>query len=226
VVETVKGLSNLATNPTELVHLARAARKDPIGTAKALYHGYADPIADGINRGEYGEVSGRLSFEALSIAFGPKGTEKAFSALGNGVRRLVRPAEELAEASSAERALAPLAKQREAIGEVAANGGERLSWTSWENYPKVTQGGREYAQIGDRLYTRHAVDRLQPSGLGAPAGATGAGRSISPNFVEDVLSSTKGVPVKGPNGEARLSFTSGTVQVITESNIVITVITR
>ncbi|GAB3700275.1 hypothetical protein [Mariniluteicoccus flavus] len=109
---------------------------------------------------------------------------------------------------------------------VAANGGERLLWTSWQNYPKVTQGGREYAQIGDRLYSHHAVDRLQPSGLGAPAGATGAGRSVSPNFVEDVLGSTKGVPVKGPNGEARLSFTSGTVQVITEDSIVITVITR
>ena len=112
------------------------------------------------------------------------------------------------------------------LGGKAANGGERLLWTSWQNYPKVTQGGREYAQIGDRLYSHHAVDRLQPSGLGAPAGATGAGRSVSPNFVEDVLGSTKGVPVKGPNGEARLSFTSGTVQVITEDSIVITVITR
>jgi hypothetical protein len=111
-------------------------------------------------------------------------------------------------------------------GGVAAEGGERLLWTSWQNYPKVTQAGRDYAQIGDRLYTRHAVDRLQPSGLGAPAGATGAGRSISPNFVEDVLTSTRGVPVKGPAGEARMSFTSGTVQVITEDNIVITVITR
>lgn len=110
--------------------------------------------------------------------------------------------------------------------DVAANTGEKLLWTSWQNYPKVMQGGREYAQIGERLYTRHAVDRLQPSGLGAPAGATGAGRSISPNFVEDALGSTKGAPVKGPNGEARLSFTSGTVQVITENNIVITVITR
>jgi hypothetical protein len=99
-------------------------------------------------------------------------------------------------------------------------------WTSWQNYPKVTQGGRDYAQIGDRLYTRHAVDRLQPSGHGAPAGATGAGRSISSNVVEDVLTSARGVPVKGPNGEAGLSFTSGTVQVITEDNIVITVITR
>jgi hypothetical protein len=102
----------------------------------------------------------------------------------------------------------------------------RLPWTSWQNYPKTTVDGREYAQIGDRLYSRHAVDRLQPRGLGAPAGASGPGRSISPNFVEDVLSSTRGVPVKGPNGEPRLSFVSGSVQVITENNIVVTVITR
>lgn len=111
-------------------------------------------------------------------------------------------------------------------GAVATNAGEKLLWTSWQNYPKVVQGGREYAQIGDRLYAKHAVDRLQPSGLGAPAGATGAGRSISPNFVEDVLASTKGTSVRGPSGEARLSFTSGTVQVITENGIVVTVITR
>ncbi len=108
----------------------------------------------------------------------------------------------------------------------AANGAGKIPWTSWQNYPKITQGGREYAQVGDRLYTRHAVDRMQPSGLGAPAGASGPGRSISPNYIEDVLGSTKGSPVKGPNGEPRLSYTSGTVQVITENNIVITVITR
>lgn len=107
-----------------------------------------------------------------------------------------------------------------------AGGGERLLWTSWQNYPKVAQGGREYAQIGDRLYTQHAVDRMQPSGLGAPAGATSPGRSISPNIVEDVLGNSEGVPVKGPNGEPRLSFTSGSVQVITEDGIVVTVITR
>lgn len=111
-------------------------------------------------------------------------------------------------------------------GRLAANGGSKIPWTSWQNYPKVTQGGREYAQVGDRLYARHAVDRMQPSGLGAPAGAPGPGRSISPNYIEDVLTNSRGVPVKGPNGEPRLSFTSGTVQVITEDNIVITVITR
>ena len=80
--------------------------------------------------------------------------------------------------------------------------------------------------IGDRLYAKHAVDRMQPSGLGTPAGSIGGGRSVSPSFVEEVLRTTKGLPVKGPNGEARLSFTSGTVQVITENDIVVTVITR
>lgn len=114
------------------------------------------------------------------------------------------------------------------IGSGSAKAGVsgRILWTSWQHYPKVTKNGREYAQVGKRMYTQHAVDRMQPSGLGAPAGGSGPGRSISPNLIEDVLTSSKGNPVKGPNGEARLSFESGTVQVITENGIVITVITR
>ncbi|WP_157803632.1 hypothetical protein [Luteimicrobium subarcticum] len=110
--------------------------------------------------------------------------------------------------------------------DAAANTAAKIPWTSWSNYPKVTQEGRNYAQVGERLYTRHAVDRMQPSGLGAPAGATSPGRSVSPAFFEDVLGSTQGSPVRGPNGEARLSYASGTVQVITENDVVITVITR
>jgi RNA polymerase sigma-70 factor (ECF subfamily) len=75
--------------------------------------------------------------------------------------------------------------------------------------------------LGGRIQTIRSV--VNPDKLGHVGRA---GRSISPNVVEDVLTSARGVPVKGPNGEARLSFTSGTVQVITEDNIVITVITR
>ena len=107
---------------------------------------------------------------------------------------------------------------------VAANTGESLLWTSWRNYPKVTEAGREYAQIGERLWTRHAVDRMQPSGLGAPAGQIGAGRSIAPNFVEDVIRTgdTSQVVV---DGVTRTIHTSGTVQVVTEQGgrIVVTV---
>ena len=60
-----------------------------------------------------------------------------------------------------------------------------------------------------------------------PAGAPGAGRSIAPQYVDDVLTSPQTVrqPVTGPNGEARMSHVSGTVEVITEGDIVITVIT-
>jgi RHS repeat-associated protein len=108
----------------------------------------------------------------------------------------------------------------------ASGSSERLLWTSWQNYPKANIGDHQYAMIGDRLYTRHAVDRMQPSDLGAPAGTIGAGRSVSPNFVEDVLTTARGVPTKGPAGQARLSFTSGNLEVITEDGIVVTVMVK
>jgi hypothetical protein len=45
--------------------------------------------------------------------------------------------------------------------------------------------------------------------------------------VQDVLDDPDTVdPFKGPNGEPRLSNVSGSVQVITENGIVITIITR
>jgi hypothetical protein len=113
---------------------------------------------------------------------------------------------------------------KEGVGATAAKGGQQLLWTSWRNYPKVTEAGTQYAQIGERLWTQHAVDRMQPGGLGAPAGQIGAGRSIAPNFVEDVIrigDTTQAIV----NGVTRTMHTSGTVQVVTEQGgrIVITV---
>lgn len=108
----------------------------------------------------------------------------------------------------------------------AAGAGPRTVWTSWAQYPKVQHAGREYALVGDRLYARHAVDRLQPSGLGAPAGATGAGRSISPRFVDHLLDTVKPSTVTTPQGAIRQIYQSGGVRIVTEDNIVITVITR
>lgn len=106
----------------------------------------------------------------------------------------------------------------------AAKAADDIPWGSWNDYAKVTVGGRTYAQVGDRLYTRHAVDRMQPSGLGTPAGGSGAGRSIAPNYVEDVIrsGSKKTVTV---DGVRRTIHTSGSVQVVTErrGRIVVTV---
>lgn len=108
----------------------------------------------------------------------------------------------------------------------AAGTGPRALWTSWSQYPKVQHAGREYALVGDRLYARHAVDRLQPSGLGAPAGAVGAGRSISPRFIDDLLDTVKPSTVTTPSGAVREVYESGGVRIVTEDDIVITVITR
>lgn len=94
----------------------------------------------------------------------------------------------------------------------------KLSWTSWNNYSKTTVGGNEYAQIGDRLYTEHAVERMMPRGL------TTNGRSISPNFVEGILKNTKPTIINY-NGIERQIYRSGTVEVVTENggNTIITV---
>lgn len=96
-----------------------------------------------------------------------------------------------------------------------ADGG--LLWTSWSGYTKVSINGREYAHIGRRNYTRHAVDRMQPMALGTPVGADGPGRNITPNMVEYVIRSGQR-SVTTRNGVRREVFTSGNVSVVTENN--------
>ena len=48
------------------------------------------------------------------------------------------------------------------VVKVPANKGgqnEKLLWGSWDDYPKTTINGRDYAKIGDNYYTQHAVDK-------------------------------------------------------------------
>jgi len=120
-------------------------------------------------------------------------------------------------------------------------GGGKLLWTSWQNYPKVEAGGQTYAKIGDRLYSKHAVDRMQPSGLRysprpgpTEGGSTGGmpqifqaggdyGRSVSPNFIEDVIAGTRGVPQENGN----ILYDGGGLQVIlSPEGRVVTVMTQ
>src|SRR5204862_6255317 len=105
------------------------------------------------------------------------------------------------------------------------------------DYPKVVEDGQEYAQIGDRLYSEHAVNRMQPSGqrysTRGPDSTGGHpqiqqpngdyGRSVAPQFVEDVIATSN--PVKQANGN--FSYTSGSVQVIlSPEGRVVTIITH
>ena len=89
---------------------------------------------------------------------------------------------------------------------------------------RVSEGDDQWSSVRRRWgrpYTHHAVDSMQPSGLGSsgmPGGSFKPGRSISPNYVEGVLTSDLTVtkPVTGPLGQARTSHVSGSVEVITE----------
>jgi RHS repeat-associated protein len=118
-----------------------------------------------------------------------------------------------------------------------------IPWGKWSDYEKVTVEGKEYAKVGDRLYTKHAVDRMQPSGMryssesaggkvGASrlyeAGQQDYGRSISPNYVENVISNGELVDSPIVNGIQRQVWRSGSVEVVTEENgkLVVTVMTK
>jgi len=117
------------------------------------------------------------------------------------------------------------------IGENGGNGGageSKIPWDSWQNYEKVNTNGQEYAKVGDRLYSRHAVNRMQPSGNrfgpNIYLGINGEdyGRSVAPQFVEDVIHSVK--PFVQNNGN--LVYISGTVKVVTnQQGAVITIVT-
>jgi len=117
------------------------------------------------------------------------------------------------------------------VGDAAGGAGEtsKIPWDSWQNYEKITENGQEYAKVGDRLYSKHAVSRMQPSGKKFTVGdaivqAGGvSGRSVAPQFVEDVISSVKPVfqPVTG-----NYIYSSGTVKIVTnEYGHVVTIMT-
>jgi hypothetical protein len=100
-------------------------------------------------------------------------------------------------------------------GATAGKAGAK-GWGLWSDYDKVIVDGKEYAQIGERLYTRHAYDNTVPRGLG--------GRGVSPANVEAALATgTATSEIRG--GALRTTYTSSDVQVVTEQGgrIVVTV---
>ena len=66
---------------------------------------------------------------------------------------------------------------------------------------------------------------MQPSGLGAPAGQIGAGKSIAPRFVEDIIKTGIRRVEINPSGVQRSVIRSGDFEVVTENldKIIVTV---
>jgi hypothetical protein len=105
-----------------------------------------------------------------------------------------------------------------------------IPWDSWQSYQKVNVDGQPYAVVGTRLYSKHAVDRMQPSGNRYPSGHSieqaggDYGRSVAPTYVEYVIRSTTGVfqPSTG-----NYIHTSGSLSVVLNSRgFVVTVMTK
>ena len=101
-------------------------------------------------------------------------------------------------------------------------------WNSWQNYPKVKVNGQSYALVGERLFSKHAVDRMQPSGnrFGPSIIQAGGveGRSIAPAYVEYVIQHA--TPIYQPNtGNTRYQL--GDVEVyLNPQGAVVTIITK
>lgn len=107
----------------------------------------------------------------------------------------------------------------------------KILWGTWDDYAKVVVNEQDYAVVGQRLYSKHAVDRIQPSGSSyrngskiiSASGGGDYGRGVPPSYIEYVLSSVSGV--KQANGN--YSYISGTLQVIiNDFGAVVTVITK
>ncbi len=107
-------------------------------------------------------------------------------------------------------------------------------WGYWKDYPKVRIGLREYAKIGNRLYTQHAVEYLQPSGRrtignvpvaeGEGGGFISKGRGVPPTYVEEaILQGATRAQVTA--GVQRTVHTLGDLEVVTEDHrrIVVTI---
>ncbi len=101
----------------------------------------------------------------------------------------------------------------------------RVRWGAWVDLSKVKENGIEYAQIGSRRYTHHAIDRMAPTGLGKAMSGL-SGRGVPTMVVESTIEIGKKVNTQTmPSGAIRETWMMGTVQVVTENNkeLVITV---
>jgi tetratricopeptide (TPR) repeat protein len=111
------------------------------------------------------------------------GGPMAWRAIAPTATALIRGGQQSFQRVATSEAGALLPKEQAASQRLATL--QKLPWTSWAQYPKEVVNGREYARIGERLYTQHAVQRMMPSSL--TEGTLVEGRGISPTFVEDII---------------------------------------
>lgn len=87
----------------------------------------------------------------------------------------------------------------------------RPEWNSWDMLPKSDEG--DYALVGGRRYSRHAIDNMMPSGFGqgvAMSDSGDKGLGISPRIVEETI--RNGIKEASNDGDAqKLNYKLGNV---------------
>lgn len=242
--DTVSSIWNMISHPIKTVKDIGNAVIHPVETGKAIYSSVKTVVEEDLINGNAdtrARFAGRAVFEIVAVVVGTKGLDKISKVdkvsdaarLSNYIDEVVRYADK------AEDITPKINLQLFGKGTTKT----KHLWGKWSDYDKVTIDGREYAKIGDKYYTRHAVDRMQPSGMrysvkgSVDGGKVGAsriydveqidyGRSISPNFVEDVINNGKLIDTPVVNGVQRQIYQSGSVQVVTEGDIIITIMTK
>lgn len=199
IKDTATGLYHLVTTP---IQTAKGIANTVLNADTLIYNGLMKSELD-IILGDYSSVTAR-DFEFIAGLTGAGLVTKKAGKAGNRLSNI------------------NLSKKGTTTDKTTNN---NLKWTSWDEYEKVVLSNKEYAKIGNRLYTHHAVDRMQPSSLGSPAGTIGSDRNISPNIVEITIK--EGVKSeKMVYGVNRNIYQLGDVRVVTKNNdnIIISVI--
>jgi len=103
---------------------------------------------------------------------------------------------------------------------------KEVGWGHWIDLNKIEIYGKEYAKINNRLYTRHAIERMTPKGYGASFMMGVEGRGVPINVVEDVIANGIISETRVVNGVERISKTVDHVSVVLENDIVITILIK
>ena len=101
-----------------------------------------------------------------------------------------------------------------------------LPWGAWEDYDKVTRGGKEYVKLGDFYYTRHAVDEFTPAYIKSnKINGVEHSRGISPTFVNYMITDgvAEGVTTVSDARDGCKKFTNGIFEIITDKDVVVTI---
>ncbi len=102
-----------------------------------------------------------------------------------------------------------------------------VKWGFWRDLPKITKNNREYAKIGNYLYSHHAIDRMTPKNFGESFNVTdSAGRGIPTIVVEDVLKNGQIVRSNIKEGAEQIVKKLRDIEVVLEDNIILSVMKK